>query len=268
MTKAFLPHLRLGAGVPLVVIPGLAGRLGVPVRIGRWMQRREIVELSASRSVWSIDRRTGLEHGIGMHDLAAEYAQTIRGLFDQPVDIVGVSTGGGIALQLALDFPELVHRLVLVSAAYRLSDHGREVQREIATLLRAGKPGRAAGLFLANTGATPVRRAVLGIAGRLAPRIVVGRKDGDLLATLDAEDEFDLSERVPDIAVPTLVTGGANDRFYTAELIADTAGRIPHASLRIYPRAGHIGTQGNRRLVRDILAFLAVDQPPSDRETA
>jgi pimeloyl-ACP methyl ester carboxylesterase len=223
------------------------------------MQHQEIVELSGNRAVWSIDRRAGLETGITMSDLAAEYAQTIRGLFTEPIDIVGVSTGGGIALQLAVDYPELIHRLVLVSAAYRLSEFGRQVQRQIATALREGHPRRAAGLFLSNTGATPVRRALLAVAGRLAPRIVVGHEDADLLATLDAEDSFDLEARVSEIAARTLVAGGGNDRFYTAELFAQTAARIPNAKLTVYPGAGHVGTQGNRRLVRDILAFLETD---------
>ena len=242
-----------------MVIPGLAGRRGVPVHVGHWMHHQAIVELSGSRAVWSIDRRHGLEHGITMSDLAAEYAQTIRGLFSDPIDIVGVSTGGGIALQLAVDYPELINRLVLVSAAYRLSDFGRQIQREIATFLREGHPRRAASLFLSNTGSTRARRVLLGVAGRLAPRIVVGHEDVDLLVTLDAEDTFDLVDRVHHIAIPTLVTGGANDRFYTAELFEDTAARIPNAKLTIYPRAGHIGTQGNRRLVRDILKFLETD---------
>jgi len=268
MTKPSLPHLRLGTGAPLVVIPGLAGRRGVPVRVGKWMQHQEIVELSANRSVWSIDRRAGLEHGISMTDIAAEYAHMIRDLFTEPVDIVGVSTGGGIALQLALDYPGLIHRLVLVSSAYRLSEHGREVQREIADCLRSGHPRRAAGLFLSNTGATRISRAVLAVAGRLAPSIVVGRDDSDLLVTLDAEDSFDLSDRVGAVSMPTLVAGGGNDRFYTAALFEDTARRIPGAKLTIYPRAGHVGTQGNRRLVRDILAFLETDGPISGSATA
>ena len=220
------------------------------------MQHQEIVELSGSRSVWSINRRTGLERGITMAELAAEYAHTIRGLFSEPVDVVGISTGGGIALQLALDHPQLVRRLVLVSSAYRLSDHGRLVQRRIAEFLRYGHPRTAAGLFLSNTGATRATRAILALAGRLAPRIVVGREDADLLVTLDAEDTFDLSDRVENVEAQTLVIGGGKDRFYTAELFADTARRIPGATLTIYPGAGHIGTQGNSRLVRDILEFL------------
>ena len=225
------------------------------------MQHKAIVQFSLSRTVWSIDRKHGLDPATLVSDIAHEYAAALKRAFDGPIDVVGVSTGGGIALQLAVDSPELVRRLVVVSSAYRLSESGRATQREIAARLRQARPRRAAALFLANTGATRIGRALLGIAGALAPRIVVGHNDLDLLTTLDAEDSFNLIDRIGEIAVPTLVAGGENDRFYTAELFADTAARIPNSTLSIYPRAGHISTHGNRRLVRDILAFLEADQP-------
>lgn len=256
MPAAGLPHLRLGTGAPLVVLPGLSGRLGTPERLRKWMQRLEIADLSGTRSVWSIDRRSGLEPGISIADLAAEYAATIRTLFDGPVDIVGISTGGSIALQLAADYPELVQKLVLVSSAHRLSDHGRETQRTIAALLRENHPRRAASLFLATTGSTRFRHLLLAGAGLLAPRAIVGYRDPDLLAILDAEDSFDLESRLATMTVPTLVTGGANDRYYSAELFGTTSRAMQHASLTVYPRAGHIGTHRNPRLARDILRFL------------
>jgi pimeloyl-ACP methyl ester carboxylesterase len=221
------------------------------------MRRQEIVALSGTRSVWSIDRRAGLEHGTSMSEIADEYAAQLRAIFSEPVDVIGVSTGGGIALQLALDHPDTVRRLVLVSAASRLSDSGRDLQRDIATALRDGRPRRAAAMFLSNTGATRATRALLVIAGYLAPRIVVGHHDSDLLVTLDAEDAFDLSSRLPDVRIPTLVVGGANDRFYTAELFAATAAGIPEATLAIHRGAGHMGMQGNRRLAGAVLDFLA-----------
>jgi pimeloyl-ACP methyl ester carboxylesterase len=258
MSEPSLPHIRLGAGAPLVVFPGLSGRLGVPARLGRWMQHQEIVEFSGARSVWSIDRRPGLLPGTSVVDLAGEYADAIRELFSEAVDVVGISTGGSIALQLAADHPELVRRLVLVSSAHRLSDHGRSTQRDIASLLRGHRPRRAAALFLANTGATALSRMLLGVAGTLAPRVVVGHNDPDLLVTLDAEDGFDLEGRLQTIETPTHILGGGRDRFYTAALFEATQAAMPNATVAIYPRAGHIGTFGNRRLAREILRYLAL----------
>ena len=256
MTELALPHARVGEGSPLVVFPGLGGRHGVPARLARWVQRLEIVELSGSRAVWSIHRRTGMEAGITVEDLAAEHAAMLRRLFDSPVDLVGVSTGGSIALQLVADHPELVRRLVIVSAAYTLSDQGRAMQRQVAALLRADRPRRAASLFLGNTGATVLTRALLRIAGLLAPRMVVGRRDPDLLVTLDAEDAFDLKSRLGQIETPTLITGGGRDRFYTAALFEATRAAMPNATLKVYARGGHVGTLGNRSLAQHILQFL------------
>ncbi|MCU1414774.1 MAG: hypothetical protein JWN80_2114 [Microbacteriaceae bacterium] len=252
-----LPYTRLGAGAPLVVFPGLFGRRGVPGAIVRWMQRSEIVELARGREVWSIDRRLGLESGISFEQLAQEHADAIRLLFDEPVDIVGISTGGSIALQLAADYPDLVRRLVLVSSAHRLSEFGRDIQRQIAGRLRKNRSRLAAGQFLANTGSTRPTRVLLAVAGMLAPRLVVGHRDPDLLVTLESEDGFDLESRVGSILVPTLITGGGRDRFYTAEMFEATHALMPNASITIYPRAGHISTFGNRKLARQILDFLA-----------
>lgn len=194
-----------------------------------------------------------------MHELAEEHAAMLLELFDEPVNVVGVSTGGSLALQLTADHPELVHRLVLVSSAHRLSDRGRATQRRLAALLRENRSRRAAALFLGNTGSNTFSRAVLAIAGWLAPRLVVGRDDSDLLVVLDAEDTFDLTSSLARIMTPTLVTGGQHDRFYTSALFTAAQAGLPNAQLEIYPRGGHIGTLANPALARRILRFL--DQP-------
>lgn len=253
------PTLRVGVGTGLVVLPGLAGRRGVPEGLIRWIQRQEVVEFASHRSVMSMNPRFGLEPGISFEQLAAEYADVISESFDEPVDLIGISTGGTIALQLAADRPELIRRLVLVSSAHRLSDHGRVVQREIAQLLRQGKSRKAAALFLSNAGATRLSRAALAVAGYLVPRVVVGRDDTDLLALLDAEDSFDIAPRLGAIDIRTLVTGGGHDRFYTSALFDATSRMLPQSTLTIYPRGGHLGIAGNRRLARAVLEFLSSD---------
>ena len=40
----------------------------------------------------------------------------------------------------------------------------------------------------------------------------------DMLITIEAEDAFDLTSRLPTILTPTLVIGGARDRYYGAEV--------------------------------------------------
>jgi pimeloyl-ACP methyl ester carboxylesterase len=59
------------------------------------------------------------------------------------VAVEGISTGGSIAQQFAIDHPQLVRRLVLAATACRLSPYGRAVQRRFAQLIEEGQPRRA-----------------------------------------------------------------------------------------------------------------------------
>ena len=256
MIHRTLPLSYAGSGVPLVVVPGLSGRTGAPSRLTTWLKRKSIADFIGDRRVLSIDRPHDLDPGTTIADLAVEYARTITSLFDEPVDILGISSGGSIALQLAADFPELVKRLVLVSSAHRLSDQGRETQRTVAALLRAGRDRRAAAVFFGNTGANSFDNIVRSIAGLIAPRAIIGRRDLGLLVILDAEDDFDLDERLESIEMRTLIAGGEFDRFYSSALFEHASVRMPNAQLSVHAGAGHLGTHGNPRLVREILMFL------------
>jgi pimeloyl-ACP methyl ester carboxylesterase len=78
-----------------------------------------------------------------MSDIAGHLASAIERDLGQPVFLEGSSTGGSVVLQLAVDRPDLVRRLVVVAAAYRLGPRGRELQAEMARLIRAGEPREA-----------------------------------------------------------------------------------------------------------------------------
>ena len=78
----------------------------------------------------------------------------------------------------------------------------------------------------------------------------------DMLATIDAECDFDVTARLGQITAPTLVIAGARDRAFTPQLFAATAARIPNSQLVLYRNRGHIGTMLDPRFGRDVAAFL------------
>ena len=73
-----------------------------------------------------------------MAALAAEHAQALREAFDEPVDLLGASTGGSIAQQLAAEHRDVVRRLAPVSTGCRLGPNAKLLQRQIAARVRAG----------------------------------------------------------------------------------------------------------------------------------
>lgn len=250
-----LPSIVQGEGAPLIVIPGLDGGIGTPTGVSRRISELEIVGLACKVRVWRIGRRPGLAVGTSISDVADVYANMIRSTFTEPVDVLGVSTGGSIALQLAADHPELVRRLVLVSAAHRLGDHGRQTQRAVAQLLREHKPRRASALLLSNVAVSIPARGILALLGWLAPRLVVGHSREDLRVLIEAEDSFDLTARLGSVVAPTLIIAGSHDRFYPRSLYEQFARDLPDASLRL-TRSGHVSMHANPRLAREVLAFV------------
>jgi pimeloyl-ACP methyl ester carboxylesterase len=192
-----------------------------------------------------------------MGGLAAEYAEVLRLHFPTPVDLVGASTGGSIAQQLAADHPDIVRRLVLISTACRLGPVGREEQARVAESLRAGQMRSAASLVvgsLSPRGLRPLARS----AGWLSARWVLPENPAvaDLAATIEAEDEFDLAACARPIEADTLIVVGGRDRFYSRALFEETATLIPKSVLKLYARRGHITVTTDRRAQATIAGFL------------
>lgn len=240
LTRNGLPYNRMGDGPrPVVVFAGLSfenkaiGELSARFMMGIYRP------LLPECTVYLVNRRRGLPQGCAISDLAGDYAQMIVQEFSGPVDILGTSTGGSIALQFAAEYGELVRSLVIHSAAYKLGSAGKNVQLQLRDFARARKWRQANAIL---TRFVMRRRwyggALSAVVGCLRP---LGAPDdpSDLVATIEAEDAFDLHDRLAEITAPTLVIAGAADPFYTEELFRETARGVPGAKLVLYPGMGH-----------------------------
>ena len=194
-----------------------------------------------------------------MAALARGHARAIReGFAGEPVDVLGMSTGGSIAQQMAADHPDVVRKLALLSTACRLGPVGRRDQERVAELLRTGAiraACRSAGASLVPRPLKPLGSAAgwLG-ASRVLPS---ARAAADLLATLDAEDGFDLAGCKDAIHAPTLIVAGGRDRFYSRDLFEQTQHLIPRSRLYVRARRGHITVTFDPRAVAAIHGFFA-----------
>jgi pimeloyl-ACP methyl ester carboxylesterase len=257
-----LPYLAVGQGPPLVVFTGLTAEHANPTGLARRLEVQTLKPMARHFTVYSVNRRPGLAAGSTIADLAGHYAEAIAHEFPGPVCVEGISTGGSIAQQFAIDHPQLVRRLVLAATACRLSPHGREVQRRFAELIRQGRPRRAYGFLgptLAATAAGGRAFAALMWLFGASQRV---DDPSDMLVTVAAEDIFDASPQLPRVTAPTLLVAGDRDRFYSPELFRETAERIPGARLLLYPGKGHAGVLTHRPAIREIVAFLTADDRP------
>jgi pimeloyl-ACP methyl ester carboxylesterase len=102
-----------GEGEPLLLLHGGLGSTGMFAPV--------MPALAAGRQVIAVDLhghgRTALgSREISLVDMGADMAVLLRELGYAQVDVLGYSMGGGVAFQLAVQHPEMVRRLAMVSA--------------------------------------------------------------------------------------------------------------------------------------------------------
>jgi pimeloyl-ACP methyl ester carboxylesterase len=250
------PCLVAGSGRPLVVLAGLVPEAGIgPGRLRRGHEG-STTQWARNHEVFYINRRPGMPRGMTMAEIAAEHAESMRETFGGPVDLLGMSTGGSIAQQIAAEHPDVVRRLVLVSTGCRLEGAVKTLQRQLIARVRAGALRRSTALFAADLAPGRLLRLPAALIGwLLGPRLISTQGWKDMATMAEAEDEFDLAQ-LPVIAAPTLLLAGGRDRYYGKEILAETAALIPNCHLEIRPHLGHVSVLWDPRSVAQVLAFL------------
>ena len=169
---------------------------------------------------------------------AEDAAKLIRHLGMGPVHVMGLSMGGMIAFQLAVDHPELVRSLIIVNSGPEMIL--RSWKEKLAILQRR--------LIVRMMG---MRKMGEVLAGRLLPAPEHGalratfadrwaRNDKDAyLRALSALVGWSVMAKLPAIQCPVLVVAGDQD-YTPVAWKRDYTSKMPHASLVVIPDARHM----------------------------
>lgn len=240
------------AAPPLAFFRGLPSEPGRARGLDAVSERWIVSGPARTHRVHAIGRPAQLTPGATMAEIAALYARVLRTRFGGRAAVMGISTGASIALQLAVDHPDLVGSLVVAAGAGTLGPRGRLVQRRYADLLVTGDPAAAGELALATMDAPLLAPAV-----RLVTRALPGPSDPvGLRALVEAEDAFDVRSRLDRVTAPVLVVSGGRDVFYPIAIADETVRRLPRATHIVYPRRSHAGVPLHPRFRHDVTAFL------------
>jgi pimeloyl-ACP methyl ester carboxylesterase len=265
-------YLGGGEGPVLLLIHGMAGDCE------NW---RGVIEPLAQRHTVIAPDLPG--HGMSaggpgdysLGSLASGLRDLLLTLGHERATLTGHSLGGGIAMQFAYQFPEMVERLVLVSSG--------GLGPEVSPILRAAAlPG--ADLFIAATAGTGQKiggaigrgLAALGMKpGADVAEVARGyaslsepRRRKAFLATLrsviDTEgqriaagDRLYLAE-----SVPVLIVWGARDPIIPARHGEDAHRALPGSELTIFEGAGHMPQlEQPGHFIAVLERFLAENEP-------
>ena len=260
---------RAGSGTPLVLLHGLGGssdwwRHNIDVLAGRYLVsavdlvgfRPRLLSREVSKSRGEVPRdpetarprnRFSSRRGklpLRFDDIAALLTRWIESSFDGPVHLAGNSMGGHIAIHIAASRPDLVRSLVLIDST--------------------GIPFEPApGAHIENIARPHGWRSFVLILMRDLFR--AGPTSLALTFTRLLRD--DARPLMKTLTMPVFLIWGEHDPLVPLTYARQMLEEMPHAKLRVIPRAGHVPMWENPRAFNEaLLSFL--DEVDDVAETA
>jgi 3-oxoadipate enol-lactonase len=244
-----------GRGQPVVLIHGL----GSSTR--DWEE--QVLELAKSYQVITLDLRGHgrSEKPAGPYQIpmfAADLAGLLEALGVASADIVGLSLGGGVAFQFALDYPAMVRSLTLVNTAPALGGTPEQAEREIARRVGIVQQlgVRAMGQALSpNLFPKPEQAS-------LRETFIERWAENDPQAYIEATRSmlgWDVTDRLGSITCPVLVIGSDQD-YGPVSAKEEYARLMPHARLAVIPDAHHAVPMERPEAFNEVLAQFLAEQ--------
>jgi pimeloyl-ACP methyl ester carboxylesterase len=191
-----------GTGEPLLLLHGGLGSID--------MFKPVLPALAEHRQVIAVDLqghgRTELgTRKISLPDLGDDMAELVKVLGYENVDVLGYSFGGGVGFRLAVQHPEMVRRIAIVSAGY--SDDGFYPE------IRAQQVQLNAG-FADFMKETPMYKSYVAVAPKPEdfPRLVQAM--GDFM-----REHYDYSAAAAKLAMPTMLVFGDSDMYRPEHIV-------------------------------------------------
>lgn len=255
-----LPYAKMGNGPKILFnIEALSFEHEPPSGFSLNQFKKSYSLFTEDYTVYLVGRRPNLPDDYLMDKMAKDYAEMIRREFKGPVDVVGVSTGGQIAHFLAADHPNTVRKLVIISAAYRLSEKGVEIERKAAEYFQKEKYGKCMATIMEMVFPSGIKGVFFKFIMRLIGKMMIRKVKypNDFLVEVRADREMNFKDRLPEIKAPTLILSGELDVGYTVDDVRITAEGIPNSELILYKGYGHNLIMSNReQVLNNILEFL------------
>jgi pimeloyl-ACP methyl ester carboxylesterase len=250
-----LNYKEFGQGEPIIILHGLFGTLD------NWQTIAK--QLAKNFTVFIIDQRN---HGKSPHDDLFDYqvlAEDLKGFMESKwiykATIIGHSMGGKTAMQFALNYPEMVDKLVIVdiapvdyvgghetifNAMFGLDLSVLESRSEINEQLKKDIPEDGVRLFLMKN----LSRTKDGkFAWKMnLPALYANYQT--ILSSIESNDVFD---------EPTLFIRGEKSNYIKDEMVLDIQDYFPLMQLETVSNAGHwIHAENPKEFLNKLNVFL------------
>ena len=234
-----MEFFRFGRGKrPLVILPGIS--------VQSVMAAAEAVaaayqSLTEDFTIYVFDRRAQLPPVYPIEEMARDTAEAFRALGLGQVCLFGASQGGMIALVLAIEYPELVGKLVLGSSSAHVREEQYRVLAHWAELARRGDRTELYLSFAREIYPPEVFEQARDSLAEAA-KTVTDAELARFLILAEGTRGFDVTDRLDRIRCPVLVIGSRRDAVLggsASEQLAEGLRGSADCQLYMYDGYGH-----------------------------
>lgn len=238
----------------LVIIPGLGDGLktvkgaALPIAI---MYKRLVKDYN----VYAFSRKNSMPEGYTIKEMADDLASAIKKLNLNKTSVIGVSQGGMIAQHLAVNYPDMIDRLVLAVTMPCQNEIITPVLEKWTDLARQNRFNE---IFI-DTAEKTYSEKYLKKLRPLYPLMCRIAKPKDLsrfIIQATACKGQDIYDRLDTINCPTFVIGGKEDKIVGVDASYRIAEKIKGSQLKIYDGLGHGCYEEAKDFTQQVYDFL------------
>lgn len=253
-----MDYISFGNGTKnLIIIPGLGDALKTVkgTAIAFALAYREYAK---DYKVYVFSRKNLIEKGYSTRDMAKDQAEAMKILGISTASIMGVSQGGMIAQYIAVDYPEMVEKLVL---AVTISRPNKTVQGTVGSWIAMAEANDYKDIVIDTVEKSYSENRIKKYR-LLYPILCRVGKPKDFSRFIiqanscirhNAYDELDR------IKCPTFVIGGDSDKVVGKDSSQEIAEKIKLSKCFIYRGLGHATYEEAKDFNSRVLSFLRSD---------
>lgn len=250
-----MDYVVFGRGqTPLVILPGLSDGLKT-VKGQAFVLANYYKQFAKNFTIYVFSRKNQLRQGYSTRDMARDQNHVMEKLGIKNAYIMGVSQGGMIAQYLAIDYPEIVSKLII---GVSVSRQNETVQRVVNSWIQMAESNDYKTLMIDTMEKTFTNKQLkkYRVFYPIISRIGKPKSYNRFLIQADACIQHNAYNKLDKIKCPTLVIGGDSDNVVGKNSSEEIAERIKDSKLVIYEGLGHGAYEETKDFNQQVIGFL------------
>ena len=231
-------YVAFGNGTrKLIVLPGLSDGLAT-VKGKAWILSSPYKCFFKDYTVYMFSRKNQMVEGYTIRDMARDQVEAMKRIGIDKAFVMGVSEGGMIAQQIAIDHAEIVEKLILAVTAPNAND---VVKGAVNRWIEMARRGEHTALMV-DTAEKMYSEKYLQKNRKYFPFLARFTKPANydrFLKNAYAILQFDVRDKLPEISCPTYIIAGSDDRTVGNDAAFELNRGISSSELFVYEGLGH-----------------------------